>query len=293
MNEHLRNAGILALLFLAVLAIYFLSNQARKGGLDDYMLRLGDKLLTMVPEGSGKDALADAYGDFMEQVRRREVEPERVERVAAGILNASLASDSLSPAQAEALLNLAAFVPVDTIQAPQPEVPAPAPKARSDWERLDKRIRTVYEFNEAMAEKRKALAPLQQSISGTMVFRVEPDLTVTIDQALQNALSEKEMQKVAQEIRELENQQIIIWKKDLQKELQAQQKQMKIELRIMQQELEKLKSMQINIVMPEIVKSLEGLDTLNIPIPVDIDSIMREVEKSLEAAGHDSDTSRH
>lgn len=285
MNENLRNAGILALLFLTVLAIYFLTSQARSGGLDEYMVRLGDKLLTMVPDGSGKDALADAYGDFAEKVRRREVEPERVERVAAGILNASMTSDSLSPAQAEALLNLAAFVPVDTVGAPRAAVPAPPPPARSDWERLDKRIRIVYDFNETMAEKRKEIAPLQQSVTGTMVFRVEPDLTVTIDQALQNALSQKEMQKVAQEIRQLENQQIVIWKKDFQKELQAQQEQMKIELRIMQQELEKLKSMQINIVLPEIVNSIKTLDTLNIPIPVNIDSIMQEVEKSLEAAG--------
>lgn len=285
MNENLRNAGILTLLFLAVLAIYFLTNQAHSGGLDEYMVRLGDKLLTMVPDGSGKDALADAYGDFAEKVRRREVEPERVERVAAGILNASIASDSLSPEQAEALLNLAAFVPVDTIKAPQSKMPAPAKPARSDWERLDKRIRTVYEFNETMAEKRKAIAPLQQSVTGTMVFRVEPDLTVTIDQALQDALSQKEMQKVAEEIRRMEHQEIIVWKKDFQKELQEQHAQMKIELRIMQQELEKLKSMQINIVLPEIVKSVESLDSLNIPIPVNLDSIMEEVEKSLEQAG--------
>ena len=285
MNENLRNAGILTLLFLTVLAIYFLTRQAQNGELDTYMARLGDKLITMVPEGAGRDALADTYGEFMEKVRKREVEPERVERVAAGILNASIASDSLSPQQAEALLNLTAFVPVDTVRAPRSASPAPAPPARGDWERLDKRIRTVYEFNETMAEKRKEMAPLQQSVTGTMVFRVEPDLTVTIDQELQNMLSEKAMQKVAKEIRHMEHQEIVVWRKDLQKELQVQQEKMKIELRIMQQELEKLKSMEINIVLPEIVNSLESLDTLDIPIPVNIDSIMREVEKSLEAAG--------
>ena len=34
MNENLRNAGILTLLFLTVLAIYFLTRQAQNGELD-------------------------------------------------------------------------------------------------------------------------------------------------------------------------------------------------------------------------------------------------------------------
>ncbi|NIV71942.1 MAG: hypothetical protein GWN44_04275, partial [Calditrichae bacterium] len=50
MREHLRNAGIVTLIFFAALAIYLISTEIKKVDLSGYMQLMGDKLLATVPE---------------------------------------------------------------------------------------------------------------------------------------------------------------------------------------------------------------------------------------------------
>jgi ribosomal protein L20A (L18A) len=264
-----RIAAVIIFILLGVVAIYNLSIKPKIDVLNNYVELLGDKLLTMVPEGAGKEALAKMYLDFVEKVRNREVKPERIEQVAAGILNLSNNYEKITPQQAEAFIRVAVMLPeLDSAKTVVEVIPAqpPAPAAH-EWETLGERLKSVYEFNEKL--HLHPLPPGQQPSPHVypapkpMHFRVDKGLTVVIN--------------------------ILHWQKNFAREMEAEKKRMALELMQIQMELQqeehsiKLNSIQVE----EVVKVLQSLDSLGIPVPVNIDSIMKEVETDLKKAKSD------
>jgi hypothetical protein len=258
-----RIAAVIIFILLGVVAIYNLSIKPKIDVLNNYVELLGDKLLTMVPEGAGKEA-----------------KPERIEQVAAGILNLSNNYEKITPQQAEAIIRVAVMLPeLDSAKTVVEVIPAqpPAPAAH-EWETLGERLKSVYEFNEKL--HLHPLPPGQQPSPHVypapkpMHFRVDKGLTY---------------REAAEEMKKLEQQNILHWQKNFAREMEAEKKRMALELMQIQMELQqeehsiKLNSIQVE----EVVKVLQSLDSLGIPVPVNIDSIMKEVETDLKKAKSD------
>lgn len=290
-----RIAAVIIFIFLGVVAIYNLSIKPKIDVLNNYVELLGDKLLTMVPEGAGKEALAKMYLDFVEKVRNREVKPERIEQVAAGILNLSNNYEKITPQQAEAIIRVAVMLPeLDSAKTVVEVIPAqpPAPAAH-EWETLGERLKSVYEFNEKLhlhpLPSGQQPSPHVYPAPKPMHFRVDKGLTIVIDSDFKTDLQSKAYREAAEEMKKLEQQNILHWQEDFDREMEAEKKRMALELKQIQMELQQEEhSIKLNSIrVEEVVKVLQSLDSLDIPFPVNIDSIMKEVETELKKAKSD------
>ncbi|MFQ6113393.1 MAG: hypothetical protein ACE5NG_04795 [bacterium] len=89
MYKLLNNLVVVIGVFVISSGIFFLmyENQAVKEEVFGRSLQLlGEQLLSMVPEGEGKAAVAEKWQKFTSIAEKGEVPPERIERVAIGIL---------------------------------------------------------------------------------------------------------------------------------------------------------------------------------------------------------------
>lgn len=279
-----QGVGLALFILLGVVAVYNLAIKPRIVNLDQYVELLGDKLLTMVPEGSGKEKLAGIYQGFLERVRNREVDPAQVERVAAGILNLSNAHETLTPEQAEAIMRLASAMPeIDSVR--KAPTPFPSPTSR-EWDNLGKRLEVALEFNEKMKEIPTPPKKREKPLTTQVMFRVDNGLKIVVNSDVKAELDQQEFREISKEIQKLEKQKILLWQKDYEKEMAAEMRKVEEELRKVQKELtgQNIKvEVQVQNAL-EIVNSLKELDSLRILIPVNLDSVMREVQIEVNAA---------
>jgi len=177
------------LIFLIAVGIYWIMEQLQKDYLDQYINILGDKLLAMVPESSEKEALTDLFGQFRTQVEKKEISPEQVEKVAQDIYNLSNISDSISFAEASAL-----------IRVPELEkVPEPTPDDYKRWRKLERRLETVYKFE----EKAKHIDELH--------YQVDGELNIIVDSKIKPLLSKEQNLQIGVELENLEKNNALIW----------------------------------------------------------------------------------
>ena len=286
MHEVRRHVAVILLILVASFVIYRLTIEVEKIDLTHSMELLGDKLLAMVPEGPEKEKLAEYYVEFLERVKKREVEPVRVERVAAGILNASNTRETLTANQAEAVIRLAIYVPgvgsADVLSRLSELSRAGEP---DDWDALVVRVNSVCEVNESMQELSREFKLLHQR--QPMMFQVDEGLKIVVDSKIRVKLSRAELKSLAQEMERLEKEKILFWKEDFEKELDEQLSQHKRELARVRQEMEKLhffdESHKMKVL--RIVSAVESLDSLGLAPLINVDSILIRVEKSLKEAG--------
>ena len=286
MHEVRRHVAVILLILVASFVIYRLTVEVEKIDLTHAMELLGDKLLAMVPEGPEKEKLAEYYVEFLESVKKREVEPVRVERVAAGILNASNTRETLTADQAEAVIRFAIYVPgvgsADVLSRLSELTRAGEP---DDWDALVVRVNSVCEVNESMQELSREFKLLHQR--QPMMFQVDEGLKIVVDSKIRVKLSRAELKSLAQEMERLEKEKILFWKEDFEKELDEQLSQHKRELARVRQEMEKLhffdESHKMKVL--RIVSAVESLDSLGLAPLINVDSILIRVEKSLKEAG--------
>lgn len=285
-KKALRAAGVTVFILLGALAIYNLAIKPKINDLNHYAELLGDKLLAMVPEGSGKAALAQTYRDFLEKVRNREVAPEGVERVAAGILNLSNSNKVITPEQAETVIQLAFSIPpADSLKTAPKIVSLPSVHPRN-WETTGKRLKLAFEFNEKMQHAPLSTPSPEQPLSRQMQFSFDKGIKIRVDKNIKAELAQHDLQELAREFQKLENEKLVLWQDDLAKEMETELRKMEAELARVQVELEQ-QDIQVSVHVEHargVIKSIEGLDSLGILIPVNLDSILTEVEKELEKA---------
>lgn len=287
LKEALRGAGLAVFLLLGAVAVYQLAIRPKADDLNRYVNLLGDQLLALVPEGAGKESLARVYRDFMEKVANREVPPERIERVAAGILNLANREKVITPEQAQALIRLAEYAPAaDSLPMVEGSEFPPAPPS-ANWEELGTRLKELYEFNEKFRKIPLPPRPGQAPLANKILFRVEGGIKVIIDDTVKAELSRRELQEIEKQLAELDKQNLLRWQKDFDKQLQQEMQRVSVELQrveVIVKELEYQQHAQ-KIKTITVVKSLQSLDSLAVSIPVNLDSILKEVEKQLKEAG--------
>lgn len=110
---------------------------------------------------------------------------------------------------------------------------------------------------------------------------------MVIDEALKVELSRQELHEIEKKVAELEKLNLLRWQKDFDKQLERELQQVNVELARVEVILEELEYQQEEqkIKTITVIKSLQSLDSLAVPIPVNVDSILKEVQKQLKEAG--------
>ena len=242
----------IVLIFLIAIGIYWIMEQLQNDYLDQYINILGEKLISMVPESSEKRALSEMFDQFKTKIEKNEVSPEQVEKIAADIFNFSYLSDSLSYAEASALIAVPEF----------PEVPAPEPDDEQ-WRELERRLETVYRFE----QKRQMLPEIK--------FQVDRNLNILIDDEVRQALIEKENERLILEIKILEKNESVVWVKSLDSNMVIMREQL-IQIRSDENLPEQEKLNEIKEVL------VVAIDSLHSVISIKMDSIKYKYEYNIE-----------
>ncbi len=274
MENALKKIGFLMLTLVLTAGIYwlvFVDKATRQDALEYSLNLLGKKLLAMVPDTTDKQPVQTLYDQFVQQATYQQIPAERIERVAANILNLSNADAAVTPEQAEAVLRWAMNEPVQVVRsgestivisglrttaeatvAPPPPPPRPRPE---DLKKTGERIKAMYTFNLAL---QKAMEEQQQLNDQRlkMVYRVDDGLKIVVDPKLKLQFASPENKQLYITLQRLEKEKQLIWQENWQQEIQKQQEQL-------QQQLEKLKELQ-NLRQLESLKSLEALKNLEV-----------------------------
>lgn len=256
MSDFIRNAAIVIAIFLVSVAIYFLGSQLQKGELSEELEALGQKFIAMVPDGEGKEALNDYYGDFVDRVDRGEVAPREVERVAASILNASNTGRTLSPKEAESIIMVA-------MKAPKPPQPLEVPR-QPEWKNLKYRLKQVSEFSEMVHQKEKVVVEIRGENPETLPFTIGEDLQIVMDSSFQQALNHRELANLAIEVDKLKKEGMLRWEADFEQKMAAHGQQIAADVIMLLKDSEEI----------EVDSMLRN-----------VDSMLQDVQKQLKDAG--------
>ena len=110
-----KKIGFALLVFFMSVGIFFLlsNNEQIKTNILRTSLELfGKELLAMVPEGNEKDLLVDRYNQFINKAENDEIPPEKIEKVAATILNLANQDSVISAEKAIDALELSELEPI-------------------------------------------------------------------------------------------------------------------------------------------------------------------------------------
>jgi hypothetical protein len=280
-RDLLRGVVTILLLFFASMIVFKVFYEVKQDGIDYYVELLGDKLLSMVPEGSGKEKLDALYGEFLSKVKNREVTPQQVERVAANILNASKVHDTLSAERAEEVLQLA-FYPVQERKMAQ----GSDSLSNAKWLAAGERLKTVILFDDEIRRKVDLMKSYENQVKNQFQYRVTDGLVIEADPGIKFELIRLDAEKIAQELEKLEKQRIVEWKEDFDIDKKNEMERLKIEIKVIENEIEKqIEIKELNIAeLQKALHSLNSFKLLNIPPPSNIDSLMKSVELYIKIA---------
>jgi len=293
MRESFRKIGfVLAALVISV-AVYltFYAEEEVKQSVLEYSLDLmGEKLLGLVPEGTEKNRLNELYQGFKERATKGDVASQQIETMAANILNTSNTETELTPQQAEGILRSAMLAPTPIPELPYRELGSdetPQLASVPKPERLQivgKRVKTMFELNEKVYIAVKTNALKHHEKARQIHYRVKDGLNIVMDLNLRSHLNEEEFKNLVEQLKDLEQERVLKWEKDLSVELEKEMAETKKELAALQESLDELQEQKSF----EILKKLESLKSLehlkHLPV-IDPDSIRKVVEKSLREAG--------
>lgn len=274
MENALKKIGFVMLTLILTAGIYwlvFVDKAIRQDALEYSLNLLGKKLLAMVPDTADKQPVQTLYDQFVKQATYQQIPAERIERVAANILNLSNADAAVTPEQAEAVLRWAMDEPLQVVRSGESTfvisgqrtgaeatvaVPPPPPRPRpEELKKTGERIKAMYAFNLALQKAMEEQHQLHDQRL-KMIYRVDDGLKIVVDPKLKLQIASPENKQVYITLQRLEKEKQLIWQEDWQQEIQKQQEQL-------QQQLEKLKELQ-NLRQLESLKSLEVLKNLEV-----------------------------
>lgn len=307
MSKALKNIGFFLVTIVLTALIFwlvFIDKESKQDVLEYSLGLLGQKLMAMMPDSSDTKPVLALYEDFVERAKNKEVPPDKIENVAATILNLSNIDTVVTPMEAEAIIKFSLADPVKIeriypesvcvgVSKRMPEfvaVPPPPPKrgkkvSPEEWLVIGERIKSAYEFNTEYQKAMKEYQRKQHDRQFQMQFKVEDGLRVAMDTNLKQQFDQKKYRRLQKEMQGLEKQRIILWRKNFQEEMQKEMERRKQELESLKhlKELEKLKELK-GLEALESLKSLKSLEVLQYIPVVNADSIWIIVEKSLKEA---------
>ena len=259
--------------------LIFMDKQSKTDALDYTLGLLGDKLVAMIPNESGRKSMQEKFGDFVKQAKEQKVSPEQVEHVAANILNLSNAETKLTTEQAQAVMDFSLATPFITSQSEcETEASCTIPSSKK-WQNLEKRIQYVYKFNDKMREAIKEDSENKSKLAEQYHIQVQNGLIMAMNENMKAKLSKMEGDKLQHELKQLENDQVVIWNNEQKNKYSdkikrdKQQKNYYVALKKLQE---------ANINTEVIIKSIKILENLPSFSTINFDSLEIVIESSLK-----------
>jgi len=115
MGKALKNIGFFLVTIILTAAIFwlvFIDKESKQDVLEYSLGLLGQKLMAMMPDSSNTKPVQALYEDFVEKARKKEVPPEKIENVAATILNLSNIDTVVTPKEMEAIIKFSLAEPI-------------------------------------------------------------------------------------------------------------------------------------------------------------------------------------
>ncbi len=272
MAQKKRDFGlILSLGLIIAIGSYWFVKEMPMDGIEHYIDLLGDKLMALIPEEQEKQELAAIYDDFKTRVKEKKISPENVEQVASAIINLSIASDSLTLSEAEALMQIAiGEVPADgygLIHVPEVEA------TPEEWEELNERLSSVYQLEEQLKDH-VIVAPETPMPH----YRVDKKLNIIIDTRVKADLKREEL------LKKFEEEEHVFWKDSVAENMEKDLQKLEVELRALSEDME----IQHNLLKLKVLTHPVGedvlimIDSLDLITLVNWDSIEGEVAIKIE-----------
>ena len=271
MKGYLREYGLIVVVILLGIVGYAIVRENKSELLTGSLDTIRNRLVAMVDDVSGREAVARHFDQFQEKVMAHEVPPEEVENIAANVLNLSNSGSTLTPEQAALMLEFASSAAEVTLRPPAAPVEPAALAALAD--RLESMIAFDVEVHEAMADRQADRQELTQHIR----YRVEEGLRIDIDPAMTEAMK----QRLASQVDRLEKRKMVVWRRNMAEEIRAERERARYELRSVAA-LKRRPPREVRVAMKRL-ESLKHLEVLGYR-PMLSDSVKREITIHIEGA---------
>lgn len=223
MKQKIRDLSfVISLVLIVCIGIYLVYQKINEGMADQYLSVLGERVLSLVPEGPQRDAVASFYEKFREDIEEQRVAPERVEAFASEILNMSYADTIIHPRQIAQAYEIALNIP----EYSSPEVGKQTlpdslkvktwmerPELKNQdfqdekWQEMNERLRALIRFEEKMKRSRENYVGDDDRLR----LRVDKEMRIILDEKIKEQLEKKELQRMRKELKTLENLNLIKW----------------------------------------------------------------------------------
>lgn len=254
MKGLLREYALVGLVIVMGIAGYLYVYQNQEDVLASSMDLIGDRLVEMVDDAGSKAFIRDRFAQFKERVMNREIAPDQIENVAANVLNLSNSGSTLTPEQAEMMLQFAAAgpevallpepdlsgaepeeptpetapeAPLPAIRAPAPPPPPVAPEALTT---LGERLHVMLAFNREVQAAVARNSDERAALAEHVRFQFENGLHLNVDSSLAATLSKEDFKRVQRELKRLEKQRMVVWKRNVAEALHSEREQARREL---------------------------------------------------------------
>lgn len=279
-----------------------------------------DRLVAMIDDEASRRLVAVRFDRFKERVLANEVPPDEVANVAANVLNLSNSGSTITPEQADLILNFAALAPEATLlpeaERPAPEeneavdggeadpavasaapapTPAPVPgvpaspiaSARSKpaapaaLNTLGERLESMLAFD---GEVRKALAirtTQRPELARHIRYRYDMEGGLQVD--LDAEVAETVKRELTRQARQLERRQmVVVWKHNMEAALQAEREHARRALQSLAALRQRPQGVGVTVTAQvEALESLKRLETLGYR-PMLPDSVQHRIKVYLE-----------
>lgn len=205
---------------------------------------LSKQLMSMVPEADEKQKVAEAFEQFKRKVYNYEVSEAQLEKVTANILNANHQDSALSFSEVDAILAIAS-PPATPKRPPVPDKAIVVSSNNSEFSghkftfsvdgssagnriRVQGKIvqphlnRTAHKISEIIEFDQELKKVIDNKIKKQPHVRYvfQNGLTMRIDPKLRVMLPDYQSKKLEEKLHKLENQEIIIWEREIPKEME-------------------------------------------------------------------------
>jgi len=262
---------ILSLGLIIAIGGYWFVKEVQMDGVEHYVDLLGNKLMDLVPKEQEKQELAVIYDEFKSKVKEKKIRPENVEQIASAIINLSNVSDTVSLAEAEALIRIAIpEISVDSLNIIQiPDVESTS----EEWEALHDRLSSVYKVEELLHAK--TVSPPEKSMPQ---YRIDEKLNVIIDNKVRADLKREEL------LKKLEDEKRLFWKDSVSESMEKELHKLEIELNTLSKEMNiQHHILKLQVLTQPIKDGIDiTLDSLDLMTIVNWDSLEDVVSEEIE-----------
>ncbi len=309
MKSFVREYGVVVVIIIAGMVGYTIFHENKQEILTSSMDALRDRLVAMVEDVSGRQAVAQHFDRFQEKVLAQEVPPEEVANIAANVLNLSNSGSTITPEQATLMLDIASSAQEVTLLptpnlAESPETdeteetlplvavaptPPSAPTAVEPvaLDELGDRLESMLAFDAEVHRVMNEHSADRRDMVHHIRYRVDEGLHVDINADMDEGMKER----LAREVERLEKRKMVVWQRNMAAQVQAERERARRELRSVEA-LRRRPPPAVRVHVKELasLESLKHLESLGYRALLS-DSVKHEIKVSLEGAlaalGHD------